>query len=338
MKRRGFTLVELLVVIAIIGVLVALLLPAVQAAREAARRAQCVNQIRQLALACQNFHDTMGRLPSAGARVIQDSSSQATGLSWLGQILPYQENSVLRDLVDDSVSWSDVLNDPAESTAVSLFLCPSTGAELSVFFAPPGNATEFIESSNLRAHYVGSMGAKSACDPETASYPDSGYTMFVRNEGAGASGGLASNGAMIVDSRIKFKDITDGTSHTILIGESSWDSGPTRTWIVGVLDQNSYGAGGENHGWIYNSKNIRYPMHTAFREKPDEPYSGYNSNDISLGSQHPGGAHVAMVDGSASFLQEDIELNQLRAMATRSNDDELYPEGSCAGGGDGGGF
>ncbi|MCA9234822.1 MAG: DUF1559 domain-containing protein [Planctomycetales bacterium] len=344
MRRRGFTLVELLVVIAIIGVLVALLLPAIQQAREAARRTQCVNQIRQMVLACHNYHDAQGQLPSVGDQVVTGSAHQASGLSWLGQILPYQENGNLRQLIDDSVPWYDAKNDAAENTSVPLFICPSTGAELSAFTGTPGNTTVYVEASPLRAHYVGIMGAKSAGDFRTAKYPDNGYTMALTSGGqivgsgtGDVSGGLATNGAIVFDGNINFKHFSDGTSATMMVGESSWDSGPTRTWIVGTLDVNS-GPGGANHGWIYNSKNIRWPMHTAFREAPGEPASGYQSNDISMGSRHPGGAHVGMADGGARFQSEDIGLNVLRAMATRNNaDDAGYPESTVTAGGGGSG-
>jgi prepilin-type N-terminal cleavage/methylation domain-containing protein/prepilin-type processing-associated H-X9-DG protein len=342
MHRRGFTLVELLVVIAIIGVLVALLLPAIQAAREAARRTECVNKLRQLALACHTYHDAMRRLPSVGDAVDPNSPHKATGLSWLGQILPYQEQDNLRNLIDDSAPWHAPINEQAEQTPVSLFLCPTTGDQLSVFTSTPGNTSAFVENSPLRAHYVGIMGAKSAGDFRNAPYPDSGYTMMLNGGnivglGSGdVSGGLADNGAIVFNSKIQFKHFSDGTSNTMMLGESSWDSGPTRTWIVGTLDQNS-GPGGAFHGWVYNSKNIRWPLNTAFREKPGERPSGYNSNDISLGSLHPGGAHLAMADGSARFQSDDAGLNVLRALATRNNAEVDSPESTVTGGGNTGG-
>ncbi|HEX6963022.1 MAG TPA: DUF1559 domain-containing protein [Lacipirellula sp.] len=332
MRRRGFTLVELLVVIAIIGVLVALLLPAVQAAREAARRTECVNKLRQLALACHNHHDSKGHLPSAGDEVDEGSAHHASGLSWLGQILPYQEQTALHNLIDMSVPWYHVRNDPAEATPVDLFICPTTGAELSVYVGAPGNDTEYHETTRLRAHYVGIMGAKSAGDPATADYPDSGYTMLLRD--TGATGGLADNGAIIFNGRLQFKHFTDGTSNTLLAGECSWDAGPTRSWIVGTLDRNT---GPGKAGWLYNSKNVRWPMHTAYREQPGETYSGYSNNDVSLGSRHPGGAHLAMADGAATFQTEDVSIDVLRAMATRGNGDGDNPESSVSAGGGGSG-
>ena len=336
--RKGFTLVELLVVIAIIGVLVALLLPAVQAAREAARRAQCQNQLRQLVLACHNFHDTKLEFPSVGNAVINGSTNQGIGISWIGQILPFVEGGNLADLVDQSVNWDHPNNDAAEQSSIEIITCPTTGPELDVFTDGPGGASAYVEFSTLRSHYVGIMGAKSACDPSTVGFPDAGYTMLRRNEGAGNSGGLGSNGVIVFNGGVNFKDITDGSSNTMMIGESAWDSGPTRTWIVGTLDSNSYNDAGGGHGWIYNSKNVRHPMHTAFREKPGEPPSPYNSNDISLGSRHPGGAHIGMADGGVRFLIEDITINELRALATRANDDFTNPETVCGGPTTGGGF
>jgi prepilin-type N-terminal cleavage/methylation domain-containing protein len=337
MKRNGFTLVELLVVIAIIGVLVALLLPAIQAAREAARRTQCVNQIRQLGIACHNYHDSFKHFPPAGETVPPPPtvSKDATGLSWLAVILPYMEGTNLRNLVNPYARWDDPSNDAAEQTSVPMFNCPTTGNELSVFTDGPGGASEYIEYSTLRSHYVGIMGAKSTCDPAAATtrYPENGYSFIIRAQGAGASGGLGGNGTIVFNGKVSIKDITDGTSNTMVIGESSWDSGPTRTWIVGTLDHSSHDVNGGGHGWLYNSKNVMWPMHTAYREKPGQTASGYNSNDVSLGSMHPGGAHIGLADGSARFLSDDIELKELKALATRANDDTQNPELTCTGSG-----
>lgn len=318
MKRNGFTLVELLVVIAIIGVLVALLLPAIQAAREAARRTSCVNQVRQIGIACQNFHDSKQRFPNAATEVVPGAATPQTGLSYLGQILSYMENQSLRNLVNDTLPWYDPANDVAESTPVPLFQCPSTGSELPAYVGQPGS-TFYVERSPLRAHYVGIMGAKAACPlSPRALYPENGYTITAC-PGNPRAGGLATNGIIIFDGKIRFKDIADGSTHTMMVGEQSWDAGPTRTWIVGAL-----GDGTATDGWLYNSKNVMHPMRTAFREADGEPYSGYANNDTSLGSFHPGGAHVLMADGSAQFLTEDVDLeNVLRPLATRANDENF---------------
>ena len=123
----------------------------------------------------------------------------------------------------------------------------------------------------------------------------------------------ADNGVILLARKINLKRVTDGTSKTMLIGEQSWTAGPQRTWIVGTLGD----AATSNDGWIYNAKNITWPMNTAFREDPTAAYSGYGNSDTSLGSKHPGGAHVLLVDGSVQFLREDVDLDRvLRAMAT----------------------
>jgi len=305
---RGFTLVELLVVIAIIGILVALLLPAIQAAREAARRSTCVNELKQIGLACQMFHDGRRQLPQA--------SSGITSMSYLAQILPYVEDNALRELVDDTKRWDAVENDRAEATPVPLFQCPSVGSELDAFVGGIGNSTDYVDFSPLRAHYMGIMGAKIRCPlPANSVYPMSGYTMG-NCPTAPNPGGWADNGVIVISKKINFKRITDGTSKTMLVGEQSWECGPQRTWIVGTLDNPAT----VTDGWVYNAKNILFPMNTAYREAPGAAFSGYGNSDTSLGSQHPGGAHVLLVDGSVQFLREDVDLTGvLRALATRAN-------------------
>ncbi|TWT35269.1 hypothetical protein KOR34_01570 [Posidoniimonas corsicana] len=318
--RPAFTLVELLVVIAIIGVLIALLLPAVQAAREAARRMSCSNQLRQIGLACHSYHDTHKRLPTAGG-IVEDGTNRATGLSYLGQILPYIEEASLRDLVDDTALWAAPENQRARETPVGLFMCPSTGAELSCNVGPIGGVTDVRENSDLRAHYVGIMGAKTSCPLSSrAQWPESGHTI----ESCGASGGLADNGVIVFNDKIAFKKVIDGTSKTIMVGEQAWECGPMRTWIVGTLDVNS-GPTGANHGYLHNAKNVLWPMNTAYMPKPGEPPTPYQNNDTSLGSQHVGGALVMLTDGSAQFLREDVELDTLKAMCTRGNEETYEP-------------
>jgi prepilin-type N-terminal cleavage/methylation domain-containing protein len=341
-QRNGFTLVELLVVIAIIGVLVALLLPAIQAAREAARRTQCLNQIRQLGIACHNYHDTNKRLPPASDAIPAPPavSKKATGMSWLALLLPHLENQNLRNLVDQTAHWNAGVNQVARETVVPLFNCPTAGADLSMYLRGPGEIQETARTA-LRTHYVGIMGAKSTCIAADAStkFPETGYTMVIRNDGTGTntSGGMADNGMIVFNSKIRLKDVSDGTSNTMMMGEYSWESGPGRAWIIGTLDHNTFGAGGANHGWIYASVNVMWPMHTAFREEPGQTWSGYLGNDVSLGSMHQGGAHVGMGDGSARFLNEDMELSALKALATRANDDTQNPALTCIGSGSGGG-
>ena len=323
---RGFTLVELLVVIAIIGVLVALLLPAVQAAREAARRTQCANQLRQIALACQVFHDAHKQFPT--------TYSTTSRMSYLAQVLPYMEESNLRDLIDPTVKWSTGVNVNVHAIPVPEFQCPTTGPTLPAFDI---NSANIDEDSTGRAHYVGIMGAKYVCEEDKsvlANEPFPYDTYTISNCGSPeATGGQATNGVIVqlapsygavgkgTDKGVHMRRVTDGTSNTMMIGEQSWDgSGPTRFWLPG--HQN--GA----DGWIYNSENVAYPMKVAAR-------TTYPNNDTSLGSNHPGGAHVAMADGSVTFTNEDVELGVLRAMASRGSQDFADQAGAAISGGGG---
>ena len=207
----GFTLVELLVVIAIIGVLVALLLPAVQAAREAARRTECMNRLRQIALACQNHHDAKRAFPgSSAADYVQPQTNppKLTGFGYIPQILPYVEMQSLRNLVDLKKQWSDPVNDAAEATSLPSFRCPSkTGGEPT--FGLGAGSTDLTESE-LPAHYHGVMGAKISCphDPNAA-YPKNSYTMSTSCDGT--SGGSATNGGIVPAGKVNLKEVTDGS-------------------------------------------------------------------------------------------------------------------------------
>ncbi len=292
--RKGFTLVELLVVIAIIGVLVALLLPAVQQARAAARRVQCTNQIRQLGLACLTYESALNQYPAA--------TELPSRLSWIARVLPHIEETSLHDLVNQDATWFSSDNEQAEQTAISLLQCPSV-SELETFISLPGQTTT-VSTSPLRSHYVGIMGAKSTCpaDPN-ADFPRNKYTIErcdVR------TGGWATNGMIIPLGVVRNASVKDGTSNTMLLGEISWvGSGPTRTWIVGHAD------GGNVINWVYNARNIKHEMQVASR-------GVYPNNDTSLGSEHVGGAHAVFVDGSVHFLSENISLQGgLQPLASR---------------------
>ena len=301
MHLAGFTLVELLVVIAIIGILVALLLPAVQQARSAARRTQCMNQLRQLALACANFESSLGYFPPA--------TRQENQLSWIASVLPHMEEASLLSLVDQDAAWHAGSNEQAEQTSINLLQCPEVHSQLETFISLPGSGTT-VEVSPLRAHYVAIMGAKKACLeplPANTPFPESEYT--VRRCGDSRTGGWADNGIIYPLSRVPYRKISDGSSKTMLLGELAWrESGPTRTWIVGHSSANL----NSPPSWIYNARNIAYEMHVASRG------DDYGNNDTSLGSEHPGGAFVALADGSVHFMSENVSLmDVLRPFASR---------------------
>lgn len=326
MKRKlavnGFTLVELLVVIAIIGVLVALLLPAVQAAREAARRSDCQNRFRQLALACQNHHDSKQAFPSASTdKFVTGSTTNFTSLSYIAQILPYMELQNLGNLVDQKRHWADTQNVTAVNTALPAIRCPSQETAEITFVDKPGQSG--VEEANmLRAHYMAVMGAKKNCPVASGeSYPASTYLMALdpttgQPECPTGSGGCAITGVIYPGSKTAFKDIGDGSTNTFLLGEASWDIGPQRVWMVGSHARTKV------NGYQYTAKNITWPLNTAYRAAAGQPASIYDNNDLSFGSRHQGGTHFAMADGSVQFVREDVDLvGVLRPMATRASEE-----------------
>jgi prepilin-type N-terminal cleavage/methylation domain-containing protein len=336
--RRAFTLVELLVVIAIIGILVALLLPAIQSAREAARRTTCLNKMKQIGIACMNYHDTTKHFPSGATsdpstESIPPAPKKLALLGYIPQILPYMEGTSLFSQMRLKCHWDEEPNKTVASGAPpSDFHCPSQEEFQNTFYAPPGSGLS-ESRSNLMSHYHGVMGARPTvgpCGPTAAStYPDSTYTVYIK-PGAGTcgdgnfSGGYgnsASNGLLYPESRVGMKDITDGSSHTFIVGELSWNAGPQRIWHV---------AGGANNNmdtYEYTSKNIYWPLNTACRAgTADPPFNcPYANNDMSFGSLHPGGCHFAMADASVQFVRQDIELAILKALASRKSAETFDP-------------
>jgi prepilin-type N-terminal cleavage/methylation domain-containing protein len=284
-ELRGFTLVELLVVIAIIGVLVALLLPAIQAAREAARRSDCINRIRQLALAAHNYHAANKKLPEHGT-VYLKNGEEAGALSAQARLLPYMEQQNVLSLVDQNQHWRHQNNKVALETPLPFLRCPS-GKEIELTYVN-ARVTGVVAETNLKCHYVGNLGARpgpqynpitgaleigAGCGGSTGGgrpgqggptlpYPESSYIQFdcpfpdptpgtidpppPNNPGANpGTGSVAINGVIFPRSNLDMGDITDGTSNTIMFGEMSWDIGPQEPWIVGSTSKNN-DAGGLN--------------------------------------------------------------------------------------------
>jgi prepilin-type processing-associated H-X9-DG protein len=131
--------------------------------------------------------------------------------------------------------------------------------------------------------------------------------------GDAALGGSASNGVIYPASKVTMRDISDGTTHTFLVGEISWLCGPQRIWTVG-------GASATNMDtYVYTAKNVMWPLKTAYRAEATAPASGYANNDMSFGSMHPGGCNFAMCDGSVQFIRDDVPIEILRSLASRKS-------------------
>lgn len=328
-------------VIAIIGVLVALLLPAIQAAREAARRTQCVNQMRQMGIAAQNYHDANRRIMPHG--------NSPTQLSSQALLLPYMENQAVRNLVDETTHWRDRPNGPAGLTPLLFYRCPSQTAlewtDLSHNVTWPNKGAD-VRQDNLRCHYVGNLGARpgpadpgiigsSGCPAPgggrgggTFTFPMNTYYQQgcdLDSNPSGSSGGVATNGVVFPNSNIDLGDVTDGTSMTIMYGECSWDIGIQYPWIAGGL---SWGNSSNSaYGWVQNAKNIYHPINSK-RFMADPTSADWNPivnlTNASLGSEHPGGTHVVMCDASVHFLSEDIDLEgAYRPMASRASEEVI---------------
>jgi prepilin-type N-terminal cleavage/methylation domain-containing protein/prepilin-type processing-associated H-X9-DG protein len=341
-SRYAFTLVELLVVIAIIGILVALLLPAVQSAREAARRSQCVNRMKQIDLALMNYHDSKKCFPPGLSD--QPSINFTTGavnpapnyteLGYIPYILDYMELGTMLTGFSLKVCWADPPNYQfGLDNSLPDFRCPSYPDTQPTFTRQPGIADP-EDRTNLMPHYQGVMGARPKICPPTRAigYPESTYSVYTTpglphspanhacgDVNSGQHYGLqATNGILFPGSKVKMKDISDGSSHTFIVGELAWDGGPQRIWMAGG------GSATSLETYMYTTKNIFYPLNTACRHAAEDPAGrcdAYMNNDMSFGSKHPGGCHFAMADGSVQFVREEVPVEVLKALASRKSNE-----------------
>jgi prepilin-type N-terminal cleavage/methylation domain-containing protein/prepilin-type processing-associated H-X9-DG protein len=290
-RRRAFTLVELLVVIAIIGILIALLLPAVQAAREAARRAQCSNHLKQLGLALHNYHDTHRAFPPGG---MTDN-----GLSWIVMILPFIEQKPLYDQFNfDAGDYHEAGKLEVSLTRIDTLLCPSCPIERSNL---GGTLEKWPHDSSgedtYTTHYVGVMGPLGT-NPQTGR--PYGYDPVPTH------GGYATDGVLHKNSKVKFRDISDGTSNTFALGEISWKGyAKFRSWVRGATLSGDTAMG--------SAKNVSEPINAG------APYG--NFNDGAFGSQHPGGTHFGFCDGSVTFVSENVDHAVYLSTASRNGDE-----------------
>ncbi|NUQ61266.1 MAG: DUF1559 domain-containing protein [Pirellulales bacterium] len=319
--RVGFTLVELLVVIAIIGILIALLLPAVQAAREAARRTQCTNHLKQIGLALQNYHDTYQTFPHGTRWPLQAPN-------WRVVILPYLEQTALYDQLDISYQSTAGFisgtytgkNAVLAGLAIDGYSCPSNPNPKNA-----ANTTRTYNNTQLGQliDYVGIGGA----------VPDPGGRTNICVLTSRYGGNYwCENGMLFPNGWVKMRDVRDGTSNTLIVGEQSG--------VVGTYDIRASYYGGwtgftsplrpaamaaPNDGgdyWGAGTTAIRYAINTSILLGGAS--ETYNSNTI-LNSFHPGGAQGLLVDGSVHFLSETMDMSTLLRLGAKDDNQVVGP-------------
>ena len=305
-RRAGFTLVELLVVIAIIGVLVALLLPAVQSAREAARRMRCTNQLKQIGLACHNVHDVTGTFPS-GHRVTYNGSTQVYFMGWAVQILPYIEQDALFKQYDDTVPNLHANNKFVRESFMATYTCPSELKTKQILIpATQADAGAAGTVAFMMSTYRGMSGVSATGFDQWAGYP----TEVIVNmaQGAGLRGMLHTDWPSGVSPE-RMANITDGTSNTLLVGERS-----TRT----TLNRGTFWADSFNlynlSGGYAQSAALLPDYDACIRVANDQAQCKYG-----WGSFHPNQINFVYGDGSVRPVNLNLDMKIFTYLATIGN-------------------
>ena len=315
-KRKGFTLIELLVVIAIIAILIALLLPAVQQAREAARRTECKNNLKQIGLAFHNYHDVHLTFCQGSYGMTGGVWMRGDGTNWRTMILPYLEQTALYDKLDfnngssfagNSYAGNDVL----KGYSVKGYLCPSSTLE--VF----DNTHSWSNSQRgMCMQYVGLQGAAPPVPGPNMGYKDCGH------------GWSCNNGMLPVNEQVKIGGCQDGTAHTIMVAEQSAKNGNRNNtanyyggWHGARHPRPINDPAGCGDLWSAGTTCVRFPPNTEINQVGATDTQWRNNTVIN--SEHTGGVQVLMVDGSAHFVSENMDFMTLKRLCIRYDGDPV---------------
>ena len=296
-RSRAFTLVEFLVVIAIIGLLVALLLPAVQAAREAARRIQCSNNLKQQALACQNYHSSYRKFPPGLV--------YPNGLVWSGSLLPFLEQTALANTLDYSGSWIDPAtpNGIACSTYLPVYRCPSSDT--------PSRLAYVGLPERVPTCYLGVVSGTAIFD----SGPNDGLH----------AGSTRQDGTFFINSRVALRDMRDGSSNCLIIGEARFTlervgidrdnlfSQVVDHWYIGAIDIPR----------TFRSSQSAFPEISEVVGSTGVPINAIaspdafpDSKELCFSSFHTGGVLFGYGDGHVAFIAEQVDTHTYSALGT----------------------
>jgi prepilin-type N-terminal cleavage/methylation domain-containing protein/prepilin-type processing-associated H-X9-DG protein len=306
----GFTLIELLVVIAIIAVLVALLLPAVQSAREAARRAQCTNNLKQMGLAIHGYHDAQGSFPSGyltlpGGNPIMGAPDPITrdtgpGWAWGALLLPYMEQTTVYAALNVNLPCRDLANVTGSRVVVASYLCPSVSEPSKAYDVKDESGAKLATFS--RSHYGANSGRT-----EPWAYAVDDWSSLA-------------DGPIYRNSRIGVPAVTDGLSNTIFIGEHS-AALSDYSW-VGVVPG---GVSCPTRKFAFSSCDVsatQVLLHSGPHPADDPPViyppNSRLSKVCAMYAEHPGGCNVLMGDGSVRFASANINQMVWAALATRA--------------------
>ena len=288
--HRGFTLIELLVVIAIIAVLIALLLPAVQQAREAARRTQCKNNLKQIGLALHNYHDVARVFPPGWIAVddagMPSAHEGTSGVGWATMILPYMEQKNIYNQFNASLPLTDPANAAFLRNQIPAYKCPSDPQP--EFFFIADEATGGIITGLPIANYIGCFGTEEldGCENAPGDLP-------VMSDGT-----CKGDGVFYHNSKVRIADFTDGTTNTFIVGERK---------TVANLDWYSSWP-----GMIAEGEEAFQRVCGSADHPPNSPATHFDD----FSSAHTGGAQFCLGDGSVRFISENIDKSVSQALAT----------------------